>query len=293
MRRVTIALLALFAVLSVGLLPRRVHVYAQAANYAAGWNLVAGPQGAQLIGATGLLYTLQPGDTTYETMPVDSPLTACRGYWAYFPAGGSIDYGPFASASVQCAINVSPAQFVMMGSPSGSSSVAVGGADLVYTYDPATGYQAAAALAPGQGAWVYASGSVTIQTSPSQRMAPQGTGSVASPQPAAGAAPGATPAGPLALSAALSVTTCTGGAVGVTVTVTDASGTGVAGATVTGTVKEATTSKDFSFPLTDANGVTSTTVDAGRPRGGYIVEWTFTASANGLTASGSGSCFAP
>src|SRR5579871_3085251 len=97
MRRTVVAALALLAVLSV-LTPHRVQ--AQSVSYAPGWNLVAGPQGAQLIGATGQLYTLQAGDTDYETQPADAPLMACVGYWAYFPNGGSLNAGPLGSASV-------------------------------------------------------------------------------------------------------------------------------------------------------------------------------------------------
>ncbi|HZQ37689.1 MAG TPA: hypothetical protein VFD32_17280 [Dehalococcoidia bacterium] len=288
MRRPAVALLVLLAVLSAVAVQRRTRVHAQVASYAAGWNLVAGPQGAHLVGATGSLYTLQPGDTTYETRPIDTPLTACVGYWAYFPTGGSIDFGPFGGASVQCSLNVSPAQYVMMGNPSASANVNVNGADVVYTYDPASGYQPATRLAPGQGAWVYAAGGVSIQAAPPPLRPPQGAASAANATETPTAA-----AAPLALSAALSVSTCTGGAVGVTVTVVDASGAGVAGATVTGTVIAATGSRNFSFPPTDENGVTSTSVDTGALRGGYTVQWLFTASANGLSASGMGSCFAP
>ncbi len=293
MRRVGFALLALLAILSAGVVQRGGRAHAQIATYAPGWNLVAGPQGARLIGATGSLYTLQPGDSTYETRPVDTPLTACVGYWAYFPSGGSIDFGPLGGANTQCSLNVSPPQYVIMGNPSGSINVNVNGAEIVYTYDPASGYQAATQLAPGHGAWVYAAGTVSIQTAAPPLRPPQGAAAVATAQPGAGGEPDTSPAGPLALAAALSVSTCSGGAVGVTVTVVDANGHGVPGATVTGTVIETTGSHSFSFPPTDANGVTTTTVDTGQPSGGYTVAWTFTASANGLTASGTGSCFAP
>lgn len=233
MHRLAIVPFALLLLLSATGMqsPRRVH--AQTASYAAGWNLVAGPQGARLIGATGLLYTLGPGASTYQTEPADTPLTACEGYWAYFPTGGSIDFGPFGEGSVQCSINVSPAQFVMMGSPSATASVTVAGADVVYTYDPAAGYQAASRLAPGQGAWVYAAGPVTIQTS-APLVVPVGIAAPASEH--------AAPTGPRALSAALGVTTRTGGTVGASAMVADANGAGVPGAMVTATESERSTS---------------------------------------------------
>ena len=56
--RVLVVLLSLVAALgSYG-----VHS-AVAGIYLPGWNLVSGPDGSLLIGATGRLYTLQPGDT--------------------------------------------------------------------------------------------------------------------------------------------------------------------------------------------------------------------------------------
>ncbi len=291
MRRTVVAVLALIILTSV---QASHHVQAQSVTYAPGWNLVAGPQGAHLSGATGLLYTLQPGDTDYESMPASSPLTACRGYWAYFPSGGSIDFGPSGNASANCAVTISPAQFVMMGDPSSTASAPVSGADLVYTYSPDGGYQVATQLSPGQGAWVYAAGAVSITTAATSSSAPTGAAQPA-PQPVATTAPAPSTgiAGPLALSASLSTSTCTGGNVRVTVVVTDANGRGVAGATVTGNVQYKTTGHSFSFPATDVSGSTSTTIDTGRPRGGYNVVWTFTASAGGLSTSGSTTCYAP
>jgi len=54
-----------------------------------------------------------------------------------------------------------------------------------------------------------------------------------------------------------------------------------------------TTGHDFGFPATDASGHSSASVDTGRPRGGYDVVWTVTASAAGSTASTTTSCYAP
>src|SRR5207248_437834 len=50
-------------------------IHAQgSATYPPGWNLVAGPQGSHVRGATGSLYTLLPGDSDYEAFPVTSAL---------------------------------------------------------------------------------------------------------------------------------------------------------------------------------------------------------------------------
>ena len=145
MRRLSIALLT--AVLFVGFHGTQ---YVFAVTYAAGWNLVAGPEGSRLSGASGSVFTLQPGDTDYEVFAADSPLHGGYGYWAFFPSGGSITLtggsNTFSVASV-------PGQFIMVGNPS-QSVVTISGADTAYTYTPSAGYQAATTIPPGQGAWV-------------------------------------------------------------------------------------------------------------------------------------------
>src|SRR5436309_1197221 len=73
----------------------------QTSTYPLGWNLVAGPAGSTLAGATGALYSLQPGDSDYRSFPVTTPLQACWGYWAYFPNGGSLTPG---SSSGTCTV---------------------------------------------------------------------------------------------------------------------------------------------------------------------------------------------
>jgi len=69
----------------------RFPVAVHAAPLPAGWNLVAGSAGATLSGASGQIYTLQPGDSSYESFPAGSPLKAGWGYWAFFPNGGSVN----------------------------------------------------------------------------------------------------------------------------------------------------------------------------------------------------------
>lgn len=63
----------------------------RAVTYQPGWNLVAGTegnvgtsQGTHMGGAIGSLFTLRPGDTSYESVPVSESLKSGWGYWAYF-----------------------------------------------------------------------------------------------------------------------------------------------------------------------------------------------------------------
>src|SRR5690348_8222202 len=58
-------------------------------TYPAGWNLIGGPDGSTVSGAMGSLFTFQAGDTAYQVVDTAAPLSACWGYWAYFPNGGS------------------------------------------------------------------------------------------------------------------------------------------------------------------------------------------------------------
>ncbi|HZQ39040.1 MAG TPA: hypothetical protein VFD32_24150, partial [Dehalococcoidia bacterium] len=64
--------------LSIVLVPCGIghHAAVRAAALPAGWNLVAGADGATLSGATGQIHSLQPGDTSYEVFAADHPLKA-------------------------------------------------------------------------------------------------------------------------------------------------------------------------------------------------------------------------
>jgi|SRR5579875_225032 len=130
-----------------------------AVSYPAGWNLVAGPTGSTLSGASGMLYTFQPGDTDYEAIPASTPLKSCYGYWAYFPNGGSITFGP---GLPSCQIAIAPGQWALIGNPSVVNNATIAGATAVYAYTPGVGYQSATSLAPGQAAWVQGAGTVTV-----------------------------------------------------------------------------------------------------------------------------------
>jgi hypothetical protein len=132
-------------------------------TYQSGWNLVAGPTGALVSGASGLLFTLQPGDAAYETLPSSSPLQAGHGYWALFNAPTTVSLPGTSLTSVSRAIP--PGQFALIGNPFGRPAT-VTGASAVYTYTVESGYQATMTLLPGQGAWAQSgTGQVVITSS--------------------------------------------------------------------------------------------------------------------------------
>jgi hypothetical protein len=128
-------------------------------SYPAGWNLIGGPDGSTVSGVLGSLYTLQAGDTAYQVIDPASPLTACWGYWAYFPNGGSLTPGTSESA---CADDGTGGNWVMIGNPSMSGPATVRGADTIYTYSPTDGYQAARTIPIGAGAWAIGNGSISL-----------------------------------------------------------------------------------------------------------------------------------
>jgi hypothetical protein len=132
---------------------------ALAISYPTGWNLISGPGGSTLSGNTGFLYTLQPGDSSYETLPPDSILRAGWGYWAYFPNGGTLHPGPDAN-SYTTVLNAG--QWAMLGDPSSSEAATVSGASDVLIYTPDGGYQSSLLIQPGSGAFVSGSGAVTV-----------------------------------------------------------------------------------------------------------------------------------
>lgn len=134
----------------------------QTVTYASGWNLIAAPAGTDLSSAEPPLYTLQPGDSSYETVQAAAGTETGLGYWAYFAATATV---PVASGSDSpYTVNANAGQFVMIGDPSGTEPATVSGADYIYTYTPATGYAPATGLTPGQGAFAVSlsGGAITV-----------------------------------------------------------------------------------------------------------------------------------
>ena len=131
-----------------------------AISYPAGWNLISGPDGSLVRGAQGVLYTFQPGDIDYEQVPVTTPLHGGYGYWAFFPAGGSID---LAAGTPRYTVTLLPGVFAMIGNPASQASASVQGADDIELYDPIGGtYSSVSEIPAGQGAWALGSGTIVV-----------------------------------------------------------------------------------------------------------------------------------
>jgi hypothetical protein len=165
---------ALLGALMIGRAPSaRAQTPGNSVTYAAGWNLVAFPPLTDLTNVSGPLYTMQAGDTDYESIDPTLGTVSGIGYWAYFTASASVTL----DAGGTFYATLAPAgSYIMVGNPSGTSSAVVSGADLVYTYDPVAGYNQTPILNPGQGAWVlsYAGNPITVTATATSGAAPAG-----------------------------------------------------------------------------------------------------------------------
>jgi hypothetical protein len=228
-------------------------------TFATGWNLVAFPQLTDLSKVTGPMYTMQAGDTDYESIDPTQGTQTGYGYWAYFTTSTSVtlDTGGTFYATLAPA-----GSYIMVGNPSGTSSAVVSGADTVYTYDPVNGYNQTPILNPGQGAWVLsnAGGPITVTATSTSGAAPAGA------QPPAGRFYGSVSAQGGAASS------------GTTVTATSTSGA-TCGATTVGAAPA--TGSNYALDLTGA--------DPGCTTAGAQLNF----SVGGATATVSGSSTVP
>jgi chitodextrinase len=145
--------------------PAPVTAGAPVVRYPAGWNLIAGPAGTSFPQALGVLYTWQPGDSSYESLPATTGVQAGAGYWAYFPQPVSASLN--GTSTDTAVINLSPGEVVLAGNPSATATVAIRGADLAMAYDAPSGrYRTVQTLSPGGAAWVSIGSGGTVTLSP-------------------------------------------------------------------------------------------------------------------------------
>ncbi|MHB8575918.1 MAG: hypothetical protein ACYDCQ_11380 [Dehalococcoidia bacterium] len=127
-------------------------------TYPPSWNLIGGPDGTELSGVNAL-YTFQAGDTSYETLNGSTALVGGNGYWVHIDGLVSVQLpGPNPPTFSR---SLPAGQYVLIGNPLDSLAL-VSGADTVYIYDPAAGYESATVLQPGQGAWAYSAAGGTL-----------------------------------------------------------------------------------------------------------------------------------
>lgn len=174
-----VALLAVIPAAALGQAPQNAVVYN------AGWSLVAGPVGMDFSSADGPLYTLQSGDSAYETV-VSLPVLereaatpagprAGSGYWAYFDRPVTITvpraFPPRRSGGAPgpavFLVTAPAGQWVMIGNPF-SVPVTVSGADALVGYDAVHGYAVGSVtpLPPGRGLFAYSSFGAAIAMCP-------------------------------------------------------------------------------------------------------------------------------
>lgn len=121
-------------------------------TYPAGWNIVGGPTGTVLTGASGSIYTLTPGTSSYVTLPAGTPLQGGSGYWTFFPSPTTVTLAATAATSTTLALPAGT--FVLIGNPSNTTVSVTGYGATVLIYDPTSGaYSQTSQLNAGQGAW--------------------------------------------------------------------------------------------------------------------------------------------
>jgi hypothetical protein len=132
-------------------------------TYAAGWNLIGGPDGTDVSGTDADLWQLAP-DGSFESVPSDEPLTGGQGYWAFFSAGTQLSLPAADAAATE--IDAPAAAWTLVGNPT-TEPVSIGGVSAAYGYDPATGYSPVSLLAPGRGALVLPDDAGQVTLTPS------------------------------------------------------------------------------------------------------------------------------
>lgn len=146
-------------------------------TYGAGWNLAGGPSGTILKGSIGLLYTLQAGDSNYESFPVTAGLSGPAGAWVYFPDKSAVSLPCVNKQTFQLALPAG--HFIIVGNPGNTVAMlsASGAATYALTFDAATnaygspvqldGGSASGGmeLGIGQAAWIVAANGGTLTIS--------------------------------------------------------------------------------------------------------------------------------
>jgi hypothetical protein len=162
-------------VLSIHSNPAPLHAQAGGATvtYNTGWNMVALPSGTDVSQLQPPLYTMQPGDTDYESIDPSLGTTNGIGYWAYFFSPTTITLAPGSDSFY--AVLPPPSAWVMVGNPSGTLPAVVAGSDVVWAYDPVNGYTNSVVLNPGQGAWVFSASGNVVTVTPTPNAAPAGS----------------------------------------------------------------------------------------------------------------------
>jgi hypothetical protein len=129
------------------------------ANYAAGWNMIAGPTGAD-FSAAGTLYAY----TSSGYVPASSSkAVACQGYWAFFTDATTVTFSDSSgSVSQSCPLQ---AGWNLIGNPFAGGALLPAGVT-AYHWNPDTErYDIVQVIPPGAAVWINvpAAGSILLQ----------------------------------------------------------------------------------------------------------------------------------
>jgi hypothetical protein len=119
----------------------------------------------------GPAYTLQPGNSSYEVIANQTTRDGVNavvlpqssaGYWVHFEQPTALSgLGLPRALPPPDTVPIPAGQYVMIGCPAGYAC-SVSGADVIYVYDPATGYRQTERVDRGQGAFAYSATEGTL-----------------------------------------------------------------------------------------------------------------------------------
>ncbi len=131
--------------------------------YPAGWSLVGVPGGTRVPADSKLYGWFDRNDEgDYSVTEPSEPVTAGRGYWAFFGCPRLVDVG---AGSPTASFPLGAYRASMVGNPSGTGPVTVTGHGFAAQWDRSlsggaggyrySDYQEPISLAPGEGAWIF------------------------------------------------------------------------------------------------------------------------------------------
>ncbi len=143
-------------------------------TFPAGWNLIGGPPGSCISGASDPVYGVAPGPDTqhpYATLITSPTVPLPPGaIWAYFPDGGSLALVSAAPSPGHGACIAEPAGPLPNGGwvpitnldPIGDAIIVSGASELLL-YEAGNSYVETDRIPPGRGAWALADGHRLIE----------------------------------------------------------------------------------------------------------------------------------
>jgi hypothetical protein len=145
MRRLAVALLVVAALAGAG--TAHAGILPITASYVGGWNMVGGPPGTDLSGAS----ILETWTSSQYVVPPVSITDGCRGYWAYFTQPTTVALPPSSRPTQSCALQ---ACWNLVGNPFSGQALLPAGVVAWYWNPSRDAYDNVTAIPPGGAVWL-------------------------------------------------------------------------------------------------------------------------------------------